>query len=159
MANPIDSRSGGGNAVIAVAIVAAAFIVSWGGSGEQPRYQLAASDAAVYRMDTDSGELIACVPTGCTRVEAPDRATFRCLDIAYAAGRTGGTAPAVLSAANEVAVAAFLGGRLAWAAIADVVGEVLDQGTGNADEVADVLEADRVARERAQAAVDKRSNA
>jgi 1-deoxy-D-xylulose-5-phosphate reductoisomerase len=91
--------------------------------------------------------------------EPPDRATFRCLDIAFAAGRTGGTAPAVLSAANEVAVAAFLDGRLAWAAIADVVSEVLDQGTGNADEVVDVLEADRVARERARAAVDKRSKA
>lgn len=73
MASPIDSRSGG-NALIAVAIVAAAFIVSWGGSGDQPRYQLTASDSAAYRMDTDSGELIACVPTGCTRVEAPDRA-------------------------------------------------------------------------------------
>ena len=91
--------------------------------------------------------------------EPPDRATFRCLDIAYAAGRTGGTAPAVLSAANEVAVAAFLDGRLAWSAIADVVTAVLDQGTGNADEVADVLDADRVARERARVAVDKRSNA
>jgi 1-deoxy-D-xylulose-5-phosphate reductoisomerase len=91
--------------------------------------------------------------------EPPDRATFRGLDLAYAAGRTGGTAPAVLSAANEVAVAAFLDGRLAWSAIADVVGEVLDQGTGNADEVADVLDADREARTRARAAVDKRSNA
>ena len=42
--------------------------------------------------------------------EPPDRETFRCLDLAYEAGRTGGTAPAVLSAANEVAVEAFLGG-------------------------------------------------
>ena len=73
MANPLDSRPTG-NTLLAGAIVAAAFIVSWGGSGDQPRYQLAASDAAVYRMDTDSGELIACVPAGCTRVEPPDRA-------------------------------------------------------------------------------------
>lgn len=41
---------------------------------------------------------------------APDTATFRCLEIAYAAGRTGGSAPAVMNAANEVAVAAFLAG-------------------------------------------------
>ena len=42
--------------------------------------------------------------------EPPDRATFRCLDLAYQAGRAGGTAPAWLSAANEVAVEAFLAG-------------------------------------------------
>jgi len=53
--------------------------------------------------------------------EAPDRTTFRCLDLAYAAGRTGGTAPATLSAANETAVEAFLGGRLEWGRIAGVV--------------------------------------
>ena len=47
---------------------------------------------------------------GTLTFEAPDRETFRALDLAYAAGRTGGTAPAVLSAANEVAVEAFLGG-------------------------------------------------
>lgn len=53
--------------------------------------------------------------------EAPDRTTFRCLDLAYAAGRTGGTAPATLSAANETAVEAFLAGRLEWGRIAGVV--------------------------------------
>ena len=42
--------------------------------------------------------------------EAPDRAVFRCVDLAYAAGRLGGSAPAWLSAANEVAVEAFLDG-------------------------------------------------
>ena len=52
--------------------------------------------------------------------EAPDTSTFRCLALAYAAGRVGGTAPAALSAANEVAVEAFLAGRLRWAQIADV---------------------------------------
>ena len=43
--------------------------------------------------------------------ELPDRGTFGCLDLAYAAGRAGGTAPACLSAANEVVVEAFLAGR------------------------------------------------
>src|SRR4051794_15828005 len=91
--------------------------------------------------------------------EPPDRATFRGLTLAYDAGRAGGTAPAVLSAANEIAVEAFLAERLSWSAIADVVEEVLNAGTGSADEIADVLAADRNARERAQAAVERRSAA
>jgi 1-deoxy-D-xylulose-5-phosphate reductoisomerase len=90
---------------------------------------------------------------GSLTFEPPDRETFRALDLAYAAGRTGGTAPAVLSAANEVAVEAFLAGRIGWSEIAATVAEVLGHGTGNAEEVADVLDADRVARERAAAIV------
>jgi 1-deoxy-D-xylulose-5-phosphate reductoisomerase len=89
--------------------------------------------------------------------EAPDLDAFPCLALAYEAGRAGGGAPAVLSGANEVAVEAFLEGRIAWTAIAEVVDDVLDQGTGNVREVADVLEADRVARERAAVAVDRRA--
>jgi len=91
--------------------------------------------------------------------ETPDLEAFPCLGLAYAAGRAGGGAPATLSAANEVAVEAFLGGRIPWLGIADVVDEVLQQGTGNVEEVADVLEADRVARERARKAVERRSAA
>ncbi len=53
--------------------------------------------------------------------EAPDRATFRCLDLAYAALAAGGTAPTVLNAANEIAVAAFLEGTLPFLAIAEVI--------------------------------------
>jgi 1-deoxy-D-xylulose-5-phosphate reductoisomerase len=59
--------------------------------------------------------------------EAPDRATFRCLDLAYAAGRLGGGAPAWLSAANEIAVDAFLAGRIRWSQIADTNAAVLDR--------------------------------
>ena len=66
----------------------------------------------------------------------------------------GGSA-AVLSGANEVAVAAFLDGRIPWTAIAGVDAEVLAAGTGNVQEVEDVLEADRVARERCTAAVER----
>jgi len=96
---------------------------------------------------------------GTLTFEPPDRSTFPCLALAYAAGRTGGTAPAVLSGANEVAVEAFLGGRLAWTAISEVVDEALQVGTGNAEDLADVLDADRVARERAAAAIERRSAA
>ncbi|MEX1007616.1 MAG: 1-deoxy-D-xylulose-5-phosphate reductoisomerase, partial [Acidimicrobiia bacterium] len=87
--------------------------------------------------------------------ELPDVDAFPCLQLAYDAGRTGGSAPAVLSGANEVAVAAFLAGRIPWTAISGVVAETLAAGTGNVREVADVLDADRVARERAIVAVSR----
>jgi 1-deoxy-D-xylulose-5-phosphate reductoisomerase len=91
--------------------------------------------------------------------EPPDVDAFPCLRLAYEAGRAGGGAPAVLSGANEVAVAAFLDGRIPWTAIADINADALDGGTGNVREVADVLEADRVARERAGRAVERWSRA
>jgi len=96
---------------------------------------------------------------GTLTFEPPDLGTFRCLALAYEAGRAGGTATAVLSAANEIAVEAFLAERIAWSAIAEVVEEVLNAGTGSADEVADVLAADGLARERARASVQRRSEA
>jgi 1-deoxy-D-xylulose-5-phosphate reductoisomerase len=90
--------------------------------------------------------------------EVPDRDAFPCLDLAYAAGRAGGTAPAWLNAANEVAVAAFLEGVLAWPAIADVIKETLEgHDGGDPQSVGDVIEADRRARERACQAVERRS--
>ncbi|NCY16671.1 MAG: 1-deoxy-D-xylulose-5-phosphate reductoisomerase, partial [Actinobacteria bacterium] len=75
--------------------------------------------------------------------EAPDRDTFPCLDLAYAAGRVGGTAPAWLNAANEIAVAAFLEGRIAWGDISRVIAATLDQHDGAvADDAADIIAAD-----------------
>ena len=91
--------------------------------------------------------------------ELPDLEAFPGLGLAYAAGRAGGGAPAILSGANEVAVEAFLAGRIPWLGIAETVDEVLQAGTGNADEVADVLEADRVARERARKSIANRAAA
>jgi len=58
---------------------------------------------------------------------APDRARFPCLDLAYAALQQGGTAPAALNAANEVAVAAFLEGAVAFSAIPRIIEAVLAQ--------------------------------
>ena len=79
--------------------------------------------------------------------EAPDRNTFRCLDLAYAAGRTGGSAPAWLSAANEIAVEAFLAGRISWLQIAEVNDATLQQHDGaSLSSVDDVLAADARAR-------------
>jgi 1-deoxy-D-xylulose-5-phosphate reductoisomerase len=91
--------------------------------------------------------------------EPPDLDSFPALSLAYEAGRAGGAAPATLNCANEVAVAAFLDRRIPWLGIAGVVDDVLQHGTGNVDDTADVLEADRVARERAQASVKRRSAA
>jgi 1-deoxy-D-xylulose-5-phosphate reductoisomerase len=96
---------------------------------------------------------------GTLTFEPPDLGTFRALRLAYDAGRTGGTAPAVLNGANEIAVAAFLERRVPWSAIAEVVEETLQGGTGNADTLSDVLEADRVARARAGAVVERRTAA
>jgi 1-deoxy-D-xylulose-5-phosphate reductoisomerase len=91
--------------------------------------------------------------------ELPDLEAFPGLALAYAAGRAGGGAPAVLSGANEVAVEAFLSGRIPWLGIAETVDEVLQAGTGNVDDVADVLETDRVARERARKSISTRAAA
>jgi 1-deoxy-D-xylulose-5-phosphate reductoisomerase len=89
--------------------------------------------------------------------EAPDRDVFSCLDLAYRAGRVGGGAPAWLNAANEVAVAAFLAGRLGWLSIAEVVADTLESFDDQPiDSFEAVLEADRAARERAERAVEKR---
>ena len=71
-----------GSAIIAVAIVAAAFILSWGNSRDEPRYQIVSSGDGVMRMDTDSGEMMACNAQRCARVQPPDRAkTFGPLTI------------------------------------------------------------------------------
>ena len=82
--------------------------------------------------------------------ETPDLGTFRCLALAYAAGRIGGTAPAWLSAANEEAVDAFLAGRIRWNQIADVCDAVLQQHTETTDtstmSVDDIVAADATAR-------------
>jgi 1-deoxy-D-xylulose-5-phosphate reductoisomerase len=89
--------------------------------------------------------------------EPPDRTVFGCIDLAYEAGRRGGSAPAWLSAANEVAVEAFLGNALPWGGIADVVAETMEGWVDDqVDEVDAVLAADAEARARARLALDRR---
>ncbi|MGH9122263.1 MAG: 1-deoxy-D-xylulose-5-phosphate reductoisomerase, partial [Acidimicrobiales bacterium] len=90
--------------------------------------------------------------------ETPDRVAFPCLDLAYAAGRAGGDAPAVLNGANEVAVAAFLDGRIRWPDIAAVVEAALEDHCATVPHtVEDVLEADALGREMANMAVERRA--
>jgi 1-deoxy-D-xylulose-5-phosphate reductoisomerase len=82
--------------------------------------------------------------------EPPDKATFRCLDLAYAAGRAGGTAPAALSGANEVIVEAFLAGRIMWSDIAALVANVMDKfAVSQPSTVEHILAADTEGRVRA----------
>lgn len=91
--------------------------------------------------------------------EAPDLERFPCLQLARAAAEAGGTAPAVLNAANEVAVSAFLKGQLAFVEIPGVIGEVLARHSVRsatplqAPSLEEVLNADSWARQQAQAAV------
>jgi 1-deoxy-D-xylulose-5-phosphate reductoisomerase len=67
------------------------------------------------------------VALGALTFEAPDEETFACLRLAREAARAGGTAPCVLNAANEVAVHAFLAGRLRFLEIAAVIEETLSR--------------------------------
>jgi 1-deoxy-D-xylulose-5-phosphate reductoisomerase len=83
--------------------------------------------------------------------EAPDIETFRCLALAYDAGRAGGSVPTWLNAANEVAVAAFLQGRIGWADIARVIEAALGHHDGAAlGSVDDVIAADAAGRRAAE---------
>ena len=79
--------------------------------------------------------------------QAPDLETFPMLALAREAGEKGGTYPCAYNAANEVAVAAFLAGRLPFLAIPEVVAEVLGRVDGaTARDLGELVEADGVAR-------------
>lgn len=83
--------------------------------------------------------------------EAPDLERFPCLALAYAALRAGGSAPAILNAANEEAVAAFLAGRMGFWDIQACVADTLAALPGEeVRSLGQVMEIDRKARERAQ---------
>lgn len=79
--------------------------------------------------------------------EPPDRKVFPCLDLAYEAGRRGGTAPAALSGANEEIVDSFLRGNIVWTDIARLLSRVLDRFIHTTPHtVEDVLDADMQGR-------------
>jgi 1-deoxy-D-xylulose-5-phosphate reductoisomerase len=79
---------------------------------------------------------------------APDTETFPLLALAREAGERGGTYPCAFNAANEVAVAAFLDGRIGFLEIASLVEDVLARvGGAPARDLAELVEADRRARE------------
>ncbi len=87
--------------------------------------------------------------------EAPDTEAFPCLKLAWQAMAAGGTAPAILNAANEVAVSAFLQGRAAFLAIPALVANALSTlSSESADTLEGLLTADQRARQITQAAID-----
>jgi 1-deoxy-D-xylulose-5-phosphate reductoisomerase len=105
------------------------------------------SERPIGRMDWTRASTLEFLPV--------QRDVFPLLEMAVAAGRRGGTAPAVLNAANEEAVAAFLAGRLRFPEIAELVGQVLGEHRPPAVVDLDtVLEAERWSRERARTLVE-----
>jgi 1-deoxy-D-xylulose-5-phosphate reductoisomerase len=109
------------------------------------------------RLPTPFGSLDL-VALGALHFERADEGRFPCLRLARAALAAGGAVPAVLSAANEVAVSEFLAGRLAFTGIAAVVEEAIGREAterGAFADLADVLEADRRGRAWAREAAAK----
>jgi 1-deoxy-D-xylulose-5-phosphate reductoisomerase len=93
---------------------------------------------------------------GALNFEKPDLARFPCLALAFDALRAGGVAPAVLNAANEVAVDAFLQGSVRFTDIARIVGNVLESTPNHAaDSLECVLDADQKARHAARACLQE----
>ncbi len=92
--------------------------------------------------------------------EPPDLDAFPCLALAFEAGRVGGTAPAWLNAANEVAVDAFLGGDIPWLGIPEVLEAALQRHDGTeASSVDAVMDVDRRARLEARRVIENRTKA
>jgi 1-deoxy-D-xylulose-5-phosphate reductoisomerase len=110
------------------------------------------ADVPVERLDLAAvGELA---------FERPDDDTFPLLRLAREAGRASGTAPCVLNAANEVAVGAFLAGRIAFTAIAEVVEETLAAlPTTRPSHFEDLFAADEEARAHARRVVERTNGA
>ena len=95
---------------------------------------------------------------GALTFEKPDWERFPCLRLALEACAAGGTLPAVLTAANETVVHAFLKGRLDFPGIAAVVGDTLARHDQiSRPTITDIRASDRWARETAAALVARRS--
>jgi 1-deoxy-D-xylulose-5-phosphate reductoisomerase len=102
------------------------------------------------RIELDIPALDLC-SLGQLTFSVPDQKRFECLGLAYEALQRGGTAPAILNAANEVAVESFLAGAIRFPEIAAVVRNTLRSiETQSADSLEAVLEADRLGRETAR---------
>ncbi|HOK43694.1 MAG TPA: 1-deoxy-D-xylulose-5-phosphate reductoisomerase [Thermoclostridium caenicola] len=93
---------------------------------------------------------ISLVELGSLTFEKPDFEAFPCLGLAYEAARTGGTLPAAMNAANEVAVAAFLNEEIRFHQIPGIIRQVMAEHRVNTrPSLDDIIDTDRVSRERA----------
>ncbi len=109
------------------------------------------------RITSGVGALDLLAQGGRLEFEQPDLDAFRCLALAFAALAAGGFAPAVLNAANEEAVSAFLQGRIGFLDIPDTVSATLDAMPPHAaDSLETLLAADARARQLAQARIAAR---
>lgn len=98
------------------------------------------------------------IKAGQLTFEAPDANNFSCLKLAIEAGKAGGTMPAVLNAANEVAVHAFLSEKIAFLEIPEVIAEVMARhNQKQIRQLEDILEADRWARCYAKQVINSKS--
>ncbi len=106
------------------------------------------------RMKTD------CLPLDLTKIatldfEAPDNDRFPAIKLARSAIEAGGAVPAILNAANEVAVAGFLKGDVQFLEITDIVSHIIDSySPPNPDNLADILEIDTKTREGVSAMIE-----
>lgn len=100
------------------------------------------------RLSAPAGRIDWTTPHSMT-FEPPDTGAFRCLALAYRVGRLGGTFPAVLNAANEAAVGAFVSEELDWLGIPWVVERVVEEHVGCEPTLEAILEQDIWARRRA----------
>ncbi len=116
-----------------------------------PDMRTALAHGLAWPERIDSGvEPLDLAALGRLEFEQPDLQAFPCLSLCYSALRAGGTAPAILNAANEIAVAAFLDGRLPFLGIPDLIEATLSALPAEpADELAVLLECDGQARRKA----------
>ena len=95
--------------------------------------------------------------TGPLRFEKPDLKRFPCLRLAREAGEAGGTAPIILNAANEEAVAALLDGRIRYRDIAHIIEDCLAaMGAGEVTDLSAALDVDQIARREAAGLIARR---
>lgn len=105
---------------------------------------------------TNELPLLNLAKTGPLEFHQPDMNKFPCLELAYEAGRSGGTAPVVLNAANEVAVAAFIENKICFSDLPKVIEKVLHKHhTTNNPSLENILGIDGEARMQAQSVIKK----
>jgi 1-deoxy-D-xylulose-5-phosphate reductoisomerase len=108
------------------------------------------------RLEHSGGRRLNLWEAGKLHFQKMDYGRFRCLEFAYEAGRTGGTMPAVLNAANEAAVEAFLQGYISFLQIEDLIHETMQAHSSETNPALEALqEADRWAREFAVSLLNK----
>ncbi len=104
-------------------------------------------------MEGNALDFISC---GALTFDKPDVDTFRCLSLAYRAGKMGGTMPAVLNGANEEAVSLFLQDKIRFLAIADTVEAAMEAHQPVAEpQLEEIMQADQWAREYVRSKVHK----